>query len=488
MINSASFVANVIRIASGSFFGQLILIASSPLITRIYNPEVFGIFAIYNAIVRLISSVSPLRYEMAIIITKKKIDAKNLLFISISFVFISVLVFFQVINLISYLTIPSNLTDIITKYPAFICMGILFSGLLIVLVSWETRSSHFTNIGIFRALRPFFTSITQIAYGLFVKASIYGLFIGDILGLFFGFIFLSSAILKRAGSNFFQDISKSKSLELLGRYKNFPIYSTWSVFVNSLLIQLPVIILIHYFSASTAGYYALANRLLQTPMIVFNYSVGQVFLKDSTDTRVSGDIHLLVTKTLSRLIMIAIFPIIILALIGQDIFQLLFGSEWREAGLYVQVLSLWCFSAFIVSPLSHLINVYEKQNTGLLINIIRLIVRIGILIITAHLTNNPLITLILFSVSGFVTNMAFLLWLLKLSRASILKCLISFTKYGAIAAAFSVPLILPIWFFNISSHLKIIISVTLIIGYYLYILSIDSGLRVLLKKTLTTYN
>ena len=174
-----------------------------------------------------------------------------------------------------------------------------------------------------------------------------------------------------------------------------------SVFVNSLLIQLPVIILIHYFSASTAGYYALANRLLQTPMIVFNYSVGQVFLKDSTDTRVSGDIHLLVTKTLSRLIMIAIFPIIILALIGQDIFQLLFGSEWREAGLYVQVLSLWCFSAFIVSPLYHLINVYEKQNTGLLINIIRLIVRIGILIITAHLTNNPLITLILFSVSGF---------------------------------------------------------------------------------------
>jgi O-antigen/teichoic acid export membrane protein len=41
-------------IASGQFIAQLILVASLPYITRYYNPEEFGIFAVFSAIIGIL--------------------------------------------------------------------------------------------------------------------------------------------------------------------------------------------------------------------------------------------------------------------------------------------------------------------------------------------------------------------------------------------------------------------------------------------------
>ena len=113
MIDSSSFIMNVFRVASGSFLGQLFLVLSSPIITRIFTPEVFGTFAIYTAVVRLISSISPLRYDMAIIISKKKSDAINVMFISVALVVLTVLLSFTTIKFVGYFEYRSNFIDIL---------------------------------------------------------------------------------------------------------------------------------------------------------------------------------------------------------------------------------------------------------------------------------------------------------------------------------------------------------------------------------------
>ena len=357
--------------------------------------------------------------------------------------------------------------------------------LLIILISWETRFSQFAIIGKLRAIRALGTSTVPIIYGFLFKGSVYGLFLGDIIGGLIGLLFLIVVNIKQSGLRFLNEISREQSFSLLCRYKSFPIYSTWAVIVNSLSLQLPVIILISFYPVSVVGYYALANRMLQIPLGIINSSVGQVFFKTSKDL---DHVHILVNKTLSRLLMIAFFPIIIISLIGSDLFQVVFGYEWYDAGLYAQSLSLWVFSAILIGPLAHLVNVYEKQDIGLLINILRMIFRLGSLLIGAFIMDNPIHTLVLFSVTGFVTNIGFLFWLLKISGSSIKINLLSFFKYGFIALAFTIPLIFIIQFFHISNIMKILISFIFLIGYYLYILSIDPGLRSLLKKTISLNN
>ena len=131
--------------------------------------------------------------------------------------------------------------------------------------------------------------------------------------------------------------------------------------------------------------------------------------------------------------------------------------------------------------------IYEKQNIGLIINVIRMLARTGSLFVGVFFMGSPLLTLTLFSFSSFITNIGFLFWLLKISKSSINRNLFSFFKYGLITLGFSVPLIIAIFIFNISSIMKITISFLLLVGYYLYILSKDSGLKTLLKKTIKTY-
>lgn len=51
--------------------------------------------------------------------------------------------------------------------------------------------------------------------------------------------------------------------------------------------------------------------------------------------------------------------------IGGDLFSLVFGSEWQEAGVFAQILSLWIMIWFVTSVLSPIISVLEIQGFGL---------------------------------------------------------------------------------------------------------------------------
>ena len=59
---------------TGTTIAQAIPIAISPILTRIYTPEDFGVFALYMAIAAIISVVSTGRYEMAIMLPKRNED------------------------------------------------------------------------------------------------------------------------------------------------------------------------------------------------------------------------------------------------------------------------------------------------------------------------------------------------------------------------------------------------------------------------------
>ena len=77
-----------------------------------------------------------------------------------------------------------------------------------------------------------------------------------------------------------KSLSIADTFKMMKRYKKFPIYGTWSILVSSLMLQLPILIISNYYSLSIVGLFALANRMLQMPMALFNSGLSQVFLKD----------------------------------------------------------------------------------------------------------------------------------------------------------------------------------------------------------------
>ena len=68
-------IADISRIASGQFIAQLMLLISLPFITRYYNPEEFGVFAIFSAITWILVVFSTGKIESLIITMKNKNQA-----------------------------------------------------------------------------------------------------------------------------------------------------------------------------------------------------------------------------------------------------------------------------------------------------------------------------------------------------------------------------------------------------------------------------
>ncbi len=74
----SKFVRNVVVVASGTAGAQAIVIAFSPIITRLYGPEAFGILGTFMAIVAVITPIAALSYPIAIVLPKEDSDAQGI--------------------------------------------------------------------------------------------------------------------------------------------------------------------------------------------------------------------------------------------------------------------------------------------------------------------------------------------------------------------------------------------------------------------------
>ena len=71
------------------------------------------------------------------------------------------------------------------------------------------------------------------------------------------------------------------------------------------------------------------------------------------------------------------------------LFTLIFGSQWIQAGIFAQLLSITLLFQMIYSPLEEgVFNVFEKQKYVLLIELIRIII-IGLSLSLAYLFEMP---------------------------------------------------------------------------------------------------
>ena len=78
-INKSEFTKNSLTLISGTTIAQLLPIAISPILTRIYTPEDFGVLALFMSLSMIFSIVAGGRYELAIILPKKDSYAINIL-------------------------------------------------------------------------------------------------------------------------------------------------------------------------------------------------------------------------------------------------------------------------------------------------------------------------------------------------------------------------------------------------------------------------
>ena len=96
---SSEFFRNVFTLSSGSVLAQAIPILLTPVLTRLFASDVFGMFFIYSSIFGVLTIISTLRLEMAILLPDNEKDATNLLAVSILAAFLTSVLFLVLIHL-----------------------------------------------------------------------------------------------------------------------------------------------------------------------------------------------------------------------------------------------------------------------------------------------------------------------------------------------------------------------------------------------------
>ena len=466
LLPTNTFARGVGVLVGGTVSSRLLLVLASPLLTRLYSPEDFGLLAVYAGLLSLITVIASLRYELAIPLPKDDIDAIYIVQLSFILVLVSTVltaIFVYVAG--GWLTATLD-SPALLPFIWLLPLGVLFGGSYNVFRYWAIRAQHFGVV----ASTTLQQSIGMIAIQIIgFKFGVLSLLLGQAAGQGVGATTL--------GRNFIQGINITASSwkgiwQQTFRYKRFPLFSTWEGLFNTAGTELPPLLFAAMFSPAAAGLYSLANRFLSLPMSLIGSAIGQVFFSSAAEARREGRLGLLVSQLHSRLAHIGMPPAVLLVLVGPELFSLVFGYEWRAAGEFARWMTPWMYLVFVSSPLSTLFAVMEKQKHGMAFQAILLAARL-VALVGGTITGDLYLTVLFFSFASAVCWFGFLLWIGFATNNSAKIMLAPTIKAAGFAVGCSLPTLMGIFFnstFGVAWLCGMAISMVLIGIRFVYLL------------------
>lgn len=410
----SDFYKDVFTLMGGIGIAQVIPIAISPILTRIYTPEEFGLLAFYAAFIAIVGVIATGRYEMAILMPDSNKKAKNLAAFSVLLVVCTALVSFVLLMLFG---------DDIFRYLGFsgfnlltflIPTGILGIALFQVFIYLLNRTKNYKGMASVKISRSFGGSGLQLFLG-YISFTTYGLLFGKLFG---------DAISILYGWWLTQKNNHLKEINLEWRvmkkqamvYKEFPKVNAPHAFTNTSSSSLPNILLASFFSSGVAGFYSLSHRICFAPVQLISSSVQQVFSRSLTERYNNGDeIYTFTTSVFKQLSLLALVPFGLLLFFAPTIFEFVFGEAWREAGIYSQILTPFLFLVFIVSPLTYIPLLLNEQRKAFKIDIVYLLLRVLALTV-GLLMESSIIAIAAFSLVGVAVQLYLAFWILSLTK------------------------------------------------------------------------
>lgn len=367
-----SFIKKVTIVAGGTALGHVIGVLVSPILTRLFSPEEFGIFSVFTSFGGMLVSFACLAYERAIPIPEEEEDSLALGLVS---VFLSLFIgglLLSVLIILKSIELDIKVINQLGIYAYLLPFFVISLGIYQVFTCLAIRFDRFKDLARTRVWQKTLGATTQIVGGI-AGMGTFALILGGMIGQGGGSWYLKKKII---GKGFYRvkEISHKKMLFVLKRYKNFPLLSAPAALMNVAANNLVPIFLLAFYGGEVAGFFALGQRVIQTPLSFISQAVSQVYVREVTKLKYTNPQALLplLYVTTKRLAMVGFFPCAILVFGGVKLFTLIFGSQWYEAGVYVQILAILEYVRFIVSPLSQL-NALEKQMTVFVWNLLRII-------------------------------------------------------------------------------------------------------------------
>lgn len=400
-VASSRFLRNVLAVASGTALAQLAAVLFSPLITRIYSPEVFGLQGIFLSLISLLGPMVALRYPMAIITADSDEEALKMgrLALGVASLLACTLCAFLLIGGHTVITLMG--AEGLGYLVFFLPLALLSVAAQDVSDYRAARMGAFRLVGMVSVFQAIVTNLARVLGGLWSPVAAILIAVTTVApAVKSAMLALLSRRMRRRAPR----LRKGEGIALLSKHRDFAIYRAPTDSLNAASQAIPVILLAAFFSPGAAGFYVLTRSVLNLPANILGASLGNVIYAQFGELKRSTQalFPLLLKTTLALLCFAPI--VVILGYFSPAFFAFVFGEEWREAGRYAQWMALWLGVSIANVPAIRLAAVIGAQRVLLFANLFFLAARLLPIVGVAWLDGSALDAVALYSVVSLVAN------------------------------------------------------------------------------------
>ncbi|MBR4531776.1 oligosaccharide flippase family protein [bacterium] len=374
------FAKNILTLLTGTTAAQIIPFAVSPVLTRLYSPDDFGVLALFFSICSILSVVAAGRYELSIVIPEKDEEAANIVALAI-WISVFFALFMQIVFAVFNSGIASLLgNESISFWLYFVPLVVFMMSLYNILRYFSIRIKDFKNVAVTRAVKSASGAFIKLGLG-FAGFTSGGLVAGEVASHFFGNTSLVRNVYRR--KELFSGVNRAKMVEEAKKYSDFPKFSLPGALSNALSLNLNSFFLTSLFSLAVLGQYALVNKAVSVPLTLLGSSVSDAYFQRAARERnETGSAKNAFIQSAKYLSFIAVPVFLVLFFFGNEFFAFVFGESWRIAGSYAKILSFLVAVRLVASPLSVTMSTFEKQKTSLMLTLLQLVLMVVVFVVS----------------------------------------------------------------------------------------------------------
>ena len=327
--------------------GSLTLLFATPWLARAYSPQEFGTLAIFMAVMSVLSSVSCLRHDAAILVVQ---DSKVGLTVQLAFIYAF---FCSIFGGIAFSLIAPEVLG--SSYDSFeenriqLVLGAVGGGAVLIACALSMRREEYLINAAIRAVQgPAYVALTLFYATGLIEGWAYAWALAGILSLVY--LFINTRI-----------SSLTKVWEQAVNLRKYSLQLTPTFLLDSLALALPIFFINLSYTPSEVGNYSQINRLISGPLLLVSAVIGQILLEKTGKYYRNNQSSFSIFK-LSTYILIAIacLTLVTIILAGPYLIDLILGNGWRSDTLFLLLISIPIICKIIVSPVTCVFLTHEQ--------------------------------------------------------------------------------------------------------------------------------
>jgi len=397
IVKNSPFLRSVSVLVSGTFISQFITFITIPIVSRLYNEQAYGEFAIYASTTNIVLGIGALGLSSAIMAPKEMHRSKDVFFTAYVIEVIVFSLFF-----IAALCFAPFFHFYKISIPYILAIGLCYIYMMIYGFS-ALLSTYVNRLKLNRIL--FWNSVITACCIIFITIPL-GYFGFGALGFILAGIFgsLASSIQMLTKVNPFHKILRlNEMVSVCKEFKKYIFFQFPSNLMDTISVQLPNQIFSASFGNTALGGYAMSERVLGYPIRLIAAPIGTIYFRHATNYVHDGKLIELGRFTYSfinKILLIAFFPLVLFMIFSQKLFGFVLGSKWETAGLIASILAIQYVLKFCEQCITYCLVVLNHQKINFLVSIIKLLIIGASLGIGIIFFNNILDTILCYAIGS----------------------------------------------------------------------------------------